>query len=145
VTQSHDSPDQWEVHTHVTPRGRRLQAEATYIRSRRTLAALSRLGQEDREAVSEALPVLEAVANSAMGCAVPNGPRLGRLTVKSARAQAAAMMLLIRIEVTPALSGIFIKRAGIGGPKTTALQSLSRRYSGVSWFRSSFASRPGPP
>jgi hypothetical protein len=27
------------------------------------------------------------------------------------------MMPLIRIEVTPALSGIFIKRAGIGGPK----------------------------
>jgi len=65
-------------------------------------------------------------------------PRLGRLSVKSdRRAQAAAMMPLIRIEVTPALSGIFIKRAGIGGPKTTALQSLSRRYSGVSWFRSS--------
>ena len=36
-----------------------------------------------------------------------------------------------------ALSGIFIERVGIGGPKTTALQSLSRRYSGVSWFRSS--------
>jgi hypothetical protein len=85
VTRSHDSPDQWEVHIHVTPRGRRLQAEATYIRSRRTLAALSRLGQEDREAVSEALPVLEAVANSAMGCAVSNGPRLGRLSVKSDR------------------------------------------------------------
>ena len=44
------------------------------------------------------------------------------------------MMPLIRIEVTPAPSGIFIKRAGIGGPKTTALQSLSRRYSGVLWF-----------
>jgi hypothetical protein len=42
-----------------------------------TETALSRLGQEDREAVSEALPVLEAVANSAMGCAVPNGPRAG--------------------------------------------------------------------
>jgi len=40
-----------------------------------TDTALSRLGQEDREAVSEALPVLEAVANSAMGCAVPNGPQ----------------------------------------------------------------------
>jgi hypothetical protein len=53
------------------------------------------------------------------------------------RAQAAAMMPLIRIELTPALSGIFIERAGIGGPKTTALQSLSRRYSRVSWFRSS--------
>ena len=47
------------------------------------------------------------------------------------------MMPLIRIELTPALSGIFIERAGIGGPKTTALQSLSRRYSRVSWFRSS--------
>jgi hypothetical protein len=27
--------------------------------------------------ISEALPVLEAVANSAMGCAVPNGPQAG--------------------------------------------------------------------
>jgi hypothetical protein len=67
------------------------------------------------------------------------------------RAQAAAMMPLIRIEVRPALSGIFIKRAGIGGPKTTALQSLSRRYSGVEdiWvfrgFGQASASRPGPP
>ena len=42
-----------------------------------TETALSRLGQEDREAVSEALPVLEAVANSPMGCAVPNGPQTG--------------------------------------------------------------------
>jgi DNA-binding MarR family transcriptional regulator len=77
VTRSHDSPDQREVHIHITPRGCRLQAEVTYIRSRRTLAALSRLSQEDREAVSEALPVLEAVASSAMGCAVPNGPQAG--------------------------------------------------------------------
>jgi hypothetical protein len=44
------------------------------------------------------------------------------------------MMPLSRIEVTPALSGIFIKRVRIVGPKATALQSLSRRYSGVSWF-----------
>jgi hypothetical protein len=50
-------------------------------------------------------------------------------------AKAAAMMPLIRIGVTPALSGMFIKRAGVDGPKTTALQSLSREYSGVSWFR----------
>jgi hypothetical protein len=35
------------------------------------------------------------------------------------------------------VSGIVIKRAGIGGPKITALQSLSRSYPGVSWFRSS--------
>jgi hypothetical protein len=52
-------------------------------------------------------------------------------------AKAAAMMPLIRIEVTPALNGIFIKRANVDGPKTTALQSLSRKYSGFSWFRSS--------
>jgi hypothetical protein len=44
------------------------------------------------------------------------------------------MMPLSRIGVTPALSGIFIKRVGTVGPKATALQSLSRRYSGVSWF-----------
>jgi hypothetical protein len=67
------------------------------------------------------------------------------------RAQAAAMMALIRIEVRPALSGIFIKRAGIGGPKITALQSLSRRHSGVEdirvfrGFGQASASGPGPP
>jgi hypothetical protein len=32
------------------------------------------------------------------------------------------------------LTGIFIKRAGIGGSKTTALQSLSTRYSVIRGF-----------
>src|SRR5271163_2155831 len=73
-------------------------------------------------------------------------PRLGRLSVKSdRRAQAAAMMPLIRIEVTPALSGIFIKRALSAGRKLLHCNLYREDIRVFGGFGQASASSPGPP